>query len=652
MKANVLDFEVWVGYVTSVSGTCGFTSNCAQCDPGGRTVCGNVCPSSANLPADAKTYIQNGNFTCAGWSGVIRASYFPAYTQLESLYLSNAGIGAFHTTDKPFKNMPQLKTLTLSHNRIRTFASALVGLSRLEELDLSYNNMPAVANKSFETLTALKKLNVAHNNLMSLNAESLFGLATLTTLTVSDNPISFINKDAFQPLVSIETINMDSMKLSGIVSGLFSQLKNLKHLHISNNSVTSIDDSSLAGTSLDELDLSHNHLAALPVRAIKGCSKPPTSLSLAHNDITSISNAELRDLSAQNLDLSYNQITHIPKDLFLNAPVNNISLRGNPIATIDDGTLDGLTLSAIDLSDTGLTTLSSSTEQGLTTTAAQVNLDNKNWQCDCDAHWLAKLIVMKSGQIVSPTCRAQSQYPNSLLSDAKKQMDIDCVTTTTSTTITTTHKKQLLNRKDSVSMFRDKIIHSNTNSDLKVDHSQPNHDRSTDNNSDDHHRCHHNTHLANNDHVADHHDNSNDDHFNNHTGAYNHNFHNDTHDYLQINDHQHNDNNNNDDDHTTGPAAPNPTTVGDVYAIAREIPNGGGRAKQQRPGGRHAHRPGRHVHGGPLPGRGRTDRRVLPVQENQQDQSPDTPHAPHQASLAASVRTQTTTTTSQHATSE
>uniref|UniRef100_A0A2C9LBX8 LRRNT domain-containing protein n=1 Tax=Biomphalaria glabrata TaxID=6526 RepID=A0A2C9LBX8_BIOGL len=116
---------------------------------------------------------------------------------------------------------------------------------------------------------------------------------------------------------------------------VFHGLTRLKHIDLSNNSISSINDDSFVGTALDDLDLSYNHLTSVPVTAIQRSSQFLIKLSLAHNQIASISNSDLKDFTFGTLDLSDNQITHISKDLFDNVNiVETIDLSGNPITSI------------------------------------------------------------------------------------------------------------------------------------------------------------------------------------------------------------------------------------------------------------------------------------------------------------------------------
>ncbi|KAK6960299.1 serine-rich adhesin for platelets [Biomphalaria glabrata] len=419
-----------------VTGQC--PSGCSECLPGSTAVCGSVCPNKINLPTDITTYVQKGNGTCdtPGRPWALRTDNFINYTKLENISITYSNVAAIHPTQPPFRHLTNFRVLSLAHNMFRGFGKTLLGLTKLEEIDLSSNLMGALLNKSMETLTSLHTLNLDHNRLSQLNKETFHGLVSLRTLILSNNPLVSLDQDLFLPLTNIENIYLHNVNIQTIPSGLITHLTALRNLDLSNNSLSTLSDDSFDGTSLDDLDLSSNQLTSVPTAAMKRCNKQPTQLSLAHNQISSLSNSDIKDFTIETLDLSHNQISQIPRDLFQNVKITNIYLNGNPINKIEDNTFDGLQLSSLDLSNTRLVSLPSSTETWLKNTSAKVNLNNTNWQCDCDTFWLAELLTTHTN-IVSPTCGVK--YSGQLLSTATNQIRTDCITTTTQSTTTISH---------------------------------------------------------------------------------------------------------------------------------------------------------------------------------------------------------------------
>ncbi|KAI8764421.1 serine-rich adhesin for platelets [Biomphalaria glabrata] len=425
-------------FLPAVVGQC--PSGCSQCVPGDIAVCASVCPSKVQLPTDITTYVQTGRGACnvtPTW--LLKTDDFIPYTNLQNVSITHSNVIALDNTDPPFEHLKNLKSLSLAHNIFRTIDKQFINLTTLEDLDLSYNFIGIMQDRSLSSLIYLKSLNLEHNRINTLSSEKFSGLDSLQNLVLSHNPISSIDTDTFQQLQNIETIKLQDAHIKSINPGWFHGLTRLKHIDLSNNSISSINDDSFVGTALDDLDLSYNHLTSVPVTAIQRSSQFLIKLSLAHNQIASISNSDLKDFTFGTLDLSDNQITHISKDLFDNVNiVETIDLSGNPITSIDDGALTQLQLAQklVDLSNTNLMSLPRSTENWLASTFTTVNLNNTNWQCDCAMLWFAR--ITSKTNIVSPTCAASTKYAGQLVSAAVQQLEKDCMTTTTKTMRTTT----------------------------------------------------------------------------------------------------------------------------------------------------------------------------------------------------------------------
>ncbi|KAI8764415.1 serine-rich adhesin for platelets [Biomphalaria glabrata] len=437
---------VWTIILRNVAGQC--PSGCSQCVPGDIAVCASVCPSKVQLPTDITTYVQTGRGACnvtPTW--LLQTDDFIPYTNLQNVSITHSNVISLDNTDPPFEHLKNLKSISLAHNIFRTIDKQFINLTTLEDLDLSYNFIGIMQDRSLSSLIYLKSLNLEHNRINSLSSEKFSGLDSLQNLVLSHNPISSIDTDTFQQLQNIETIELQDAQIKSIDSGWFHGLTRLKHIDLSNNSISSINDDSFVGTALDDLDLSYNHLTSVPVTAIQRSSQFLIKLSLAHNQIASISNSDLKDFTFGTLDLSDNQITHISKDLFDNVNiVETIDLSGNPITNIDYGALTQLQLAQklVDLSNTNLMSLPRSTENWLASTFTTVNLNNTNWQCDCAMLWFAR--ITSKGNIVSPTCAASTKYAGQLVSAAVQQLEKDCMTTTTKTTRTTPPKNNKLTK--------------------------------------------------------------------------------------------------------------------------------------------------------------------------------------------------------------
>ncbi|KAJ7426654.1 Leucine-rich repeat-containing G-protein coupled receptor 6 [Willisornis vidua] len=103
-------------------------------------------------------------------------------TSLEVLTLTRAGIRFLPRG--MCQQLPSLRILELSHNQIEELPS-FHQCQRLEELDLSWNDIQFIHPEAFVTLRSLTKLDLTDNQLVTL---PLDGLAGLTHLKLQGNP--------------------------------------------------------------------------------------------------------------------------------------------------------------------------------------------------------------------------------------------------------------------------------------------------------------------------------------------------------------------------------------------------------------------------------------------------------------------------------
>merc|ERR1712122_451854 len=75
-----------------------------------------------------------------------------------------------------------LQTLLLKNNHLQKSSVRHFQLSRLQELDLSFNHLTDLQNHTFQHFTHLKTLNLRSNNIQLIDTLSLADLHLLKTL--------------------------------------------------------------------------------------------------------------------------------------------------------------------------------------------------------------------------------------------------------------------------------------------------------------------------------------------------------------------------------------------------------------------------------------------------------------------------------------
>ena len=100
-----------------------------------------------------------------------------------------------------FRYLQSLVSLNLSGNRLQVLRNGdLTGLSSLEELDLSSNQLVGIDSKAFDDLTtpSLKKLNLADNRLQAIPDFALSKLTnSLKSLNLDGNQIRELKGEEF-----------------------------------------------------------------------------------------------------------------------------------------------------------------------------------------------------------------------------------------------------------------------------------------------------------------------------------------------------------------------------------------------------------------------------------------------------------------------
>lgn len=164
-------------------------------------------------------------------------------------------------------------------------------LQKLQDLDLSRNNLTHLSQNTFSGLTHLIRLDLSRNNLIQIDS-------------------------AFRELDELQVLNLRDNFLLNISQNTFSNLTNLVHLNLHSNALKEIDESSafVSLLRLERLDISHN------------------CLNQSFGRLTVFSQ-RLREL-----DLSDMCLNHPPDSM--TSSVTRLRLTKNKINKISDGDLD------------------------------------------------------------------------------------------------------------------------------------------------------------------------------------------------------------------------------------------------------------------------------------------------------------------------
>ncbi|XP_063172261.1 toll-like receptor 4 [Candoia aspera] len=176
----------------------------------------------------------------------------------------------------------------------------------IQTLDLSFNPLKILSSSYFSSVFALRFLDLTRCHLWKIEDHAFVGLNNLSVLILTGNPLQILGPKAFHNLPSLQ-------RLIAVETDL-SSLDSLPIGHL---------------TSLQELNLSHNHIASLKLPVYFSYLIFLQHLSFQLNKITSISVGDLDTLSSQNLTLvlSRNDIKYIELNAFAGVHLQQLFLR-------------------------------------------------------------------------------------------------------------------------------------------------------------------------------------------------------------------------------------------------------------------------------------------------------------------------------------
>ncbi|XP_071441612.1 toll-like receptor 2 [Hetaerina americana] len=163
---------------------------------------------------------------------IINKYSFPPMNRLQELDLRHCNIKSIETAS--FQNLPNIRTLLLSNNRITKVAGIFTGLQSLQQLDFSHN-LGAISS---EGVINEQKNNIKENLRIHPEefSEPIFP-PSLLSLDMSYTEIQDIGKLTFKGLSNLQSLSICYSKLSNIFnkSQPFKDLKQLKTLDMSGN---------------------------------------------------------------------------------------------------------------------------------------------------------------------------------------------------------------------------------------------------------------------------------------------------------------------------------------------------------------------------------------------------------------------------------
>ncbi|XP_015706356.1 leucine-rich repeat and fibronectin type III domain-containing protein 1 [Coturnix japonica] len=175
------------------------------------------------------------------------------------------------------------------------------------------------------------ELRLADNFIGAVGRADFANMSSLVHLTLSRNGLRRLAPGAFADLRALRALHLDGNRLPALSGPQLRGLASLRHLILANNQLAAIEPAAFAAfaSTVEDLDLSHNNLPALPWDAVASMASLAT-LTLDHNLLERVPAAALSSLPRlARLDLTANRLRALPP--VPGPPGPSLAAGGNPL---------------------------------------------------------------------------------------------------------------------------------------------------------------------------------------------------------------------------------------------------------------------------------------------------------------------------------
>ncbi|XP_072048980.1 uncharacterized protein [Amphiura filiformis] len=162
------------------------------------------------------------------------------FTEIKTIKLAQNNISDIQHDS--FIDLPNLRSIDVSHNMISDPYMNLSGTPNVNIVDLSYNGIEYCTVEFFQELNAVEELYLSHNGMIAItNTTEDYTFAYCPQLRIVDlsfNLLVDIDYWVFQNLPNLHTIDLSNNRITYISQNLFYQVGSLQHLNLANNRFT------------------------------------------------------------------------------------------------------------------------------------------------------------------------------------------------------------------------------------------------------------------------------------------------------------------------------------------------------------------------------------------------------------------------------
>lgn len=393
--------------IASVLGGVAPLANCpsaCQCDDDTLVVrCGeghlDVLPIALN-PSIQRLIIKNNKIKMID-------SSIQFYPELGFLDLSYNHL--FSIPQRTFFYQKKLQELHLNHNKIGSISNwTFSGLTSLTVLNMRGNFLDELSASVFATLPKLEELNLGQNRITRIDPKAFEGLRSLRVLYLDDNTLTSVPSPSFVNLPALAELFLGINSFTSIARGSFENLRGLNRLDLRGAALFNISQETFLGLeNVRVLDLSDNRLHRIPTTELSTLTRLE-DLSLGQNEITIVPEGAFIGLTnLRRLDISGSlKLAKVQAGAFAtNKNMESVTMTSNKaLVEVQEGAFSGLPfLKHVILRDNALTTLSEG--QFPWNELNTFDLSDNPINCDCRVVWLRNLLVAKNTSQSSETVK-------------------------------------------------------------------------------------------------------------------------------------------------------------------------------------------------------------------------------------------------------
>lgn len=375
--------------------------------------------------------------------------------------------GEGHLDVLPIVLNPSIQRLVIKNNKIKTIDSSIQFYADLTYLDLSYNHLFNIPERTFAYQKKLQELHFNHNKISAISNKTFTGLSMLAVLNMQGNFLDELSASCFATLPKLEELNLGQNRISIIHVNAFEGLQNLRVLYLNDNLLTTVPSPSFVHVpALAELFLGFNSFTTIPKNSFQnldGLNRLDLNgaalynitqdtfnglenirfMDLSDNRLQRIPTQELSKLNRlEELTLGENEFVVIPANAFtglanlrkldisgsnklrrieagafsVNKNLESLTLASNTaLDEIQEGALSGLPhLKHIILRGSALSTLGESLFAW--SELDTLDLSTNPIACDCRMMWLRNMLVKRTNN------SSQSQAAESVLCKSPERL--------------------------------------------------------------------------------------------------------------------------------------------------------------------------------------------------------------------------------------